>query len=144
MSSPQQMKPRKVILVEMNEITWRIIDPLLAKGKLPTIAKFIREGTKGSPIAPEVPPNLDPWISWTTVYTGIPQEEHGVKFLEQPPETVHGQRIWEIAADAGKTIGVYGSIMSRPPREHVRGFWVRAPFRQARKLRLRNYSRSRN
>ena len=120
--------PRRVILVEMNEITWRLIDPLLATGKLPAFADFLRHGTKASPIAPEVPPNLDPWISWTTVYTGRPQSEHGVRFLEQPPESVTGPRIWELAADAGKTIGVYGSIMSWPPRKHVLGFWVPSTF----------------
>jgi hypothetical protein len=119
---------RRVILVELNEITWRILDPLLAQGKLPTFAQFIRRGTKGMPIAPEVPPNLDPWISWTTVYTGRPQEEHGVKFLEQPPGTVKGPRIWDIAADAGKSVGVFGSIMSWPPRPKVRGFWVPSTF----------------
>src|SRR5215813_4064527 len=102
--------PRKVILIELNEITWRILTPLLEQGKLPNFADFIRRGTKATSIAPEVSPNLDPWISWTTVYTGRPQEEHGVKFLEQPPSTVQGPRIWEMAADAGKSIGVFGSI----------------------------------
>jgi hypothetical protein len=128
MSALSTSKPRRVILVEMNEITWRIIDPLLDQGKLPAFAEFIRRGVKGSPVAPEMPPNLDPWISWTTVYTGRPQEEHGVKFLEQPPDTVQGPRIWEIAADAGKRIGVFGSIMSWPPRPNVAGFWVPSTF----------------
>ncbi len=120
--------PRKVILVELNEITWRLIEPLRAKGCLPTFSAFIQQGTRGSPVAPEVHPNLDPWISWTTVYTGRPQEEHGVRFLEQPPETVKGPRIWDLAADAGKTLGIFGSIMSWPPREDIKGFWVPSTF----------------
>jgi Type I phosphodiesterase / nucleotide pyrophosphatase len=128
MSGVNGRPPRKVLLAEFNEITWRIVDPLCRQGKLPVIAEFIRQGVRGSPVAPEVPPHLDPWISWTTVYTGRPQEEHGVRFLEQPPETVHGPRIWEIAADAGKTIGVFGSIMSWPPRTDVSGFWVPGTF----------------
>ena len=118
---------RKVLLVELNEITWRFIDPLCQRGKLPTFSEFVRFGTRGSPTATEVPPHLDPWIAWTTVYTGRPQEEHGVRFLEQPPETVQGPRVWEIAADAGRSVGVYGSIMSWPPRD-VQGFWVPSTF----------------
>ncbi len=118
---------RKVLLVELNEITWRFIDPLCDRGKLPTFDQFRRYGTRGSPMATEVPPNLDPWIAWTTVYTGRPQEEHGVRFLEQPPDSVRGPRVWEIAADAGRSVGVYGSIMSWPPRA-VRGFWVPSTF----------------
>ncbi|HEV3260594.1 MAG TPA: alkaline phosphatase family protein [Gemmataceae bacterium] len=120
--------PRKVLLAEFNEVTWRLVEPLCARGKLPTFSEFIREGTRGAPVATEDPPDLDPWISWTTLYTGRPQEEHGVRFLEQPPETVTGPRVWEIAADAGKTVGVFGSIMSWPPRPGVRGFWVPSTF----------------
>jgi hypothetical protein len=124
-------KPRKVLLAEFNEITWRLVDPLLSRGKLPALAQLIAQGTRGTPIADEVPPNLDPWISWTTVYTGRPQSEHGVHFLEQPPETVTGPRLWEIAADAGKSLGLFGSIMSWPPRDNVRGFWVPGTFSPA-------------
>jgi hypothetical protein len=125
MSAPN---PRKVVLVELNEITWRLMDPLLRKSALPTFAELMRRGARATPMAPEVPPDLDPWISWTTVYTGRPPEEHGVKFLEQPPETVRGPKLWEMAADAGKSVGVYGSIMSWPPRADVRGFWVPSTF----------------
>jgi hypothetical protein len=121
-------KARKVVLVELNEITWRFLDPFVRDGSLPTFADLIRRGTRGAPVAPEVPPDLDPWISWTTVYTGRPPEEHGVKFLEQPPETVHGPKIWDIVADAGRSVGVYGSIMSWPPRTDVQGFWVPGTF----------------
>src|SRR5262245_31014375 len=88
------------------------------------------EGTRGSPLATEVPPHLDPWISWTSFYTGRPREEHGVRFLEQPPETVTGPRVWDLAADAGRSVGVFGSIMSWPPRE-VKGFWVPGTFSPA-------------
>src|SRR5262249_11171254 len=62
------------------------------------------------------------------LYTGRPQAEHGVRFLEQPPETVTGPRVWDLAADAGKVVGVFGSIMSWPPRRDVRGFWVPGTF----------------
>jgi hypothetical protein len=120
--------PRKVLLAEFNEITWRLVQPLCRRGKLPTFVDFCRNGAKGSPVAAEVPPNLDPWISWTTVYTGRPQEEHGVRFLEQPPETVTGPRVVDLAVEAGRTVGIYGSIMSWPPRADARGFWVPGTF----------------
>ncbi len=63
---------RKVVLVELNEITWRIVEPLLKEGALPGLAELIRNGAKATPVAPENPPDLDPWISWMTVYTGRP------------------------------------------------------------------------
>ncbi|MEO6811794.1 MAG: alkaline phosphatase family protein [Isosphaeraceae bacterium] len=128
MTSLRSHAPRKVILAEFNEITWRLIDPFCRRAVLPTFAEYVREGVRGTPLAIEVPPNLDPWISWTTLYTGRPQDEHNVHFLEQPPETVQGPRLWEVAAAAGKSLGIFGSIMSWPPRHDIQGFWVPDTF----------------
>ncbi|HKB02902.1 MAG TPA: alkaline phosphatase family protein [Gemmataceae bacterium] len=128
MSVSTRLWPRKVLLAEFNEITWRLMDPLMGKGRLPAFSAFAAEGTRGTPMATEVPPHLDPWISWMSVYTGRPREEHGVTFLEQPPETVTGPRVWEVAADHGKSLGIFGSIMSWPPRTDVKGFWVPGTF----------------
>ena len=120
--------PRKVLLAEFNEITWRIAAPLIGRGALPTFAAFAASGAKGSPTAAEVPPDLDPWIAWTTLHTGRPQAEHGVRFLEQPPDTVTGPRVADLAVDHGRSVGVFGTIMSWPPRRDARGFWVPSTF----------------
>jgi hypothetical protein len=119
---------RKVVFVELNEITWRFIDPFVKEGLLPTFADILKRGARATPMAPEISPDLDPWISWNTVYTGRPASEHGVKFLEQPPETVHGPKIWDLVADANRSLGIYGSIMSWPPRNDVKGFWIPGTF----------------
>jgi Type I phosphodiesterase / nucleotide pyrophosphatase len=128
MTEKTRKAARKVLLLELNEITWRLVEPLCARGQLPMFSEFIREGTRGAPVATEVPPHLDPWVSWTSVYTGRPQDEHGVYFLEQPPRTVQGPRIWDLAVDAGLSVGLYGSIMSWPPRQDIEGFWVPSTF----------------
>ncbi len=118
---------RRLLLLEINEITWDLIDPLIAQGKLPTFARLKKEGTWGAPVSVEVPPQLDPWITWTTLYTGKPQEEHNVFFLQQPPESIHARRIWELCADQGLRVGVYGSVCSWPPRP-LQGFYVPDTF----------------
>jgi hypothetical protein len=117
-----------VILAEFNEITWRILGPFCDRGTLPTFLEFVREGCRGEPIADETPPDLDPWISWMTVHTGRPRSEHGVKFLEQPPETVTGPRLADLVMESGRPVGIYGSIMHWPPRPQRRGFWVPSTF----------------
>jgi hypothetical protein len=114
-------------MVEINEITWDLIEPFMQQGKLPTFAKLKREGAWGTSIASEDLPQLDPWVTWTTLYTGRPQEEHNVFFLQQPPQSIHARRIWEICADHGLPVGVYGSICSWPPRA-VDGFYVPDTF----------------
>ncbi len=123
------MTHNKVLLVELNEITWSLIDPLIAQGKLPTFAKLMRDGVWASPMSVDLPPQLDPWITWTTLYTGCPQSVHNVYFLEQPPDTIRAKRIWEICRQYGLKIGVYGSLCSWPPRQ-VNGFYVPDTFAQ--------------
>jgi len=44
------MKRRKVLLVELNEVTWDLIDPLIEQGKLPTFARLKREGVWAAPM----------------------------------------------------------------------------------------------
>jgi hypothetical protein len=121
-------KPRKkVLLVELNEVTWDLIDPLIEQGKLPTFARLKREGTWGAPMSVDLWPQLDPWITWTSLYTGRTQAEHNVFFLQQPPETINAQRIWEVCHEQGLRVGVYGSLCSWPPQE-VDGFYVPDTF----------------
>lgn len=121
------MRRLKVLLVEVNEITWDLVNPLLEAGKLPNFARLKREGAWGTPVSVDVPPQLDPWITWTTVYTGRTQDAHNVFFLQQPPETIGAKRIWELCDEAGLSVGVYGSLCSWPPR-NVRGFYVPDTF----------------
>ncbi len=108
---------KKVILLEINEITWRLIDPLIKADKLPTFSFLKKNGSWGSPMSVDLPPQLDPWITWTTVYTGRPQSDHGVFHLQQPAESVKVPRIWDLCHEAGLKVGVYGSLCSYPPKD---------------------------
>lgn len=121
------MKRRKVLLAEINEITWDLIDPWIEEGRLPTFARLRREGAWGAPLSVDLPPQLDPWITWTTVYTGRTQAEHNVFFLQQPPESIRAARLWELCRERGLKVGVYGSLCSWPPQP-VEGFYVPDTF----------------
>lgn len=117
----------KVVVLELNEITWDLMEPMLASGALPNFSALIDEGAHGTATANEAPQNLDPWVTWTTVYTGVPQSQHGLSMLEQDKSTVGARRLWEHLADDGRRIGLFGSANSWPP-ETVNGFWIPGPF----------------
>jgi len=121
--------PRKLVLLEINEITWNLIDPFIERGLLPTFKRLKQAGAWGSPMSVDLPPQLDPWITWSTVYSGRPQKDHNVYFLQQPPESIRARRIWEILSDRGVSVGVYGSLCSWPPKP-VKGFHVPDTFAQ--------------
>ncbi len=119
--------PRKVLLLEFNELTWTILDPLIERGLLPNFARLRREGASAAPEANERPPHLDPWISWVTLHTGVDRLTHGAAVLGQDDSTIKARRTWDYAVENGKTIGVFGSISSYPPHP-VPGFMVPGPF----------------
>ncbi len=119
--------PRKVLLLEFNEITRRIIDPLMAQGKMPNFARLLNEGASAAPESVDLPPHLDPWVTWVTVHTGVDRSVHGATVLEQDSLTIKAKRTWNYAEEAGKSIGVFGSISAYPPRP-VPGFLVPGPF----------------
>ena len=119
----------KVVVLELNEITWDLMDPLMKKGLLPNFQAMAESGARADAWASEEPEHLDPWVTWTTLYTGVPQEKHGLTMLEQDRETVHAKRIWEILSDRGRRIGIFGSANTWPPQQ-VDGFWIPGPFSQ--------------
>ena len=124
------MNARNVLLVEINEITWTVIDRLCdARGPrfLPNLTKLCRDGAWGAPSALESPPYLDPWVTWVTAHTGVPREIHGATVLEQEVSSSSAKRTWEYAAEAGLSVGVYGSIGAYPPPP-VEGFVIPGPF----------------
>lgn len=124
---PTARKARKVLLLEFNEITWTVADRFIREGKMPHLARLKAEGTSAAPEALERAPHLDPWISWVTLHTGVDMSVHGAMVLEQDVTTLRAKRTWDYALEAGKTIGVFGSISAYPPRP-VPGFMVPGPF----------------
>ena len=123
-------RPVRLLVLEINEISWELMDPWSKAGELPNFARLKSEGTWGTTYADEpigAEGLLEPWVTWTTFYTGVPHTEHGVKFLEQPVESIRYPRLWDIAEKAGKSIGVFASSGTWPPKP-VKGFIVPGSF----------------
>jgi tetratricopeptide (TPR) repeat protein len=109
---------------------WRIIDPLIAAGRLPTFARLKEVGAIG--VLKSDPPLLSP-IIWTTIATGREPEDHGVlDFMMDLPEggqaPVSGaarrvKAFWEIWSKAGRTVAVTG-WWATWPADPVRGVLV--------------------
>ena len=121
---------RKVLLLEFNEINWAVIDRLIADRGARFLPNFVRLRAQGAwalQSAVERPPLLDPWITWVTLHTGVSPAVHGASVLEQDAETISAKRTWQYVAEAGGSVGVFGSISAYPPAP-LRGFMVPGPF----------------
>ena len=124
------MSRRKVILLELNEINWPVVDKLISQhgpDYLPNFRRLRERGSWATQVAVERPPYLDPWITWVTLHTGVPREVHGASVLEQDAVTITAKRTWDYAAEAGCSVGVFGSNSAYPPKP-VRGFMIPGPF----------------
>jgi predicted AlkP superfamily phosphohydrolase/phosphomutase len=119
-------EPRNPVwLVGVDGATWDVIRPRLELGKLPNIARLVKEGTSGVLRSEE--PMISPAI-WATIATGVPRRVHGVEsFLVRIPgsysssEVGPGDRksaaLWELVNAAGgrsTVISWFGSYPAEP------------------------------
>ncbi len=120
---------RRVVLIALDGAAWRVADPLLQRGELPTLAELIARGCRGT--MRSLKPSLSPRI-WTSVATGVPPEEHGILgFVREvdgrrvlyDANDVAVPRFWELASDAGIPVGIVNWWFTYPARP-TRGFII--------------------
>lgn len=121
----------RILLVGLDGADWAILDPLIASGRLPNLARLVREGARAKLMT--ISPTLSP-VVWTTIATGVEPERHGIlDFLVPakgggPPEPVTSAErkaaaLWEILSEAGISVGIVG-WWATWPAEPVRGYMV--------------------
>jgi predicted AlkP superfamily phosphohydrolase/phosphomutase len=122
---------KDVFIIGIDGGTWDLIDQLVAKGELPTIAKLVKNGSRGaleSTLLPITP------VAWTTFATGKNPDKHGIfdfshrknGTYEPAPYSSNdrkGETLWKILSRAGKKVGVL-NMPSTYPVEKVNGFLV--------------------
>ena len=106
------MTARPVILLEFNELSPSLMARFIGEGKLPTFARFQREARVFTTEADENAPNLEPWIQWITVHTGLPYREHRVFHLGDA-HTLREKSVWDLVSDQGSKVWVCGSMNAR-------------------------------
>ena len=118
----------KVVLYELNEVPWEIIDLYVAKRPQSHLAGLLPlsrcETTRN-----DDPHHLSPWCTWPTFHTGLYSAEHKSYDLGQDPDTFQGINIWDVAERSGRSVGLFGVLQSWPPREFAHGgFYVPDTF----------------
>ena len=70
---------RRVVLIEFNELTPRLLQTFMADGALPNFKRFFDASTVYETHADDE--RLNPWVQWPTVHTGVPASEHGIEHM---------------------------------------------------------------
>ena len=112
-----------VLFLELNEAERYWIDKLAAEGKLPVFRRLLEGGVCLRTSIPDFDPAADrawrtitPWIIWPSVYTGMKPRQHGIIAFGQDTTPIQGRCVWDVLDKAGVSTGVFGSLLSFPPR----------------------------
>lgn len=114
---------RRVVLIGIDGASWDYLNPLLAAGELPALARVVREGASGRLRSIEchfTPP------AWTTLATGVLPHRHGIysfgswdgeagRFSKVSSNEVAAPAVWDVASEAGLEVSVVGMPATYPP-----------------------------
>jgi len=133
--------PPPLVVFALDGLEWRVLLPLLADGRLPTLAGLIERGVAGK--LETLKPTKSPRI-WTSIATGRTPEDHGIlDFVRRPqgddgpiyPYTGVDRRVkawWNILSDEGVTNATIGWWATWPV-ETVDGFMLAPTNTKARR-----------
>ncbi|MEX0777947.1 MAG: alkaline phosphatase family protein [Phycisphaeraceae bacterium] len=116
---------KKVVLIGWDAADWKMIRPLLARGQMPTLQRFLSQGVQGNLATLE--PILSPML-WTSIATGKRPEKHGIHgFMQPDPAGTPGsgrrpiastsrqcKALWNILTQSGLASNVVGWLASHP------------------------------
>jgi hypothetical protein len=102
-----------ILLLEINEVPWRLIDRYIDDPRFPNLKTFFAKSAQFTSVAVDSG-ELSPWVTWPSLHRGMSNEQHGVLDLGQDPATFRGTPIWKDMRDAGHSIGICGSMQSWP------------------------------
>ena len=113
---------KKVLLIGWDAADWKVINPLLDQGLMPTLDDFINHGVMGN--LATLRPILSPML-WNSIATGKRPNKHGIHgFME--PDTQNGgirpvsstsrkvKAIWNILTQKGFKTNVLGWFAGHP------------------------------
>jgi predicted AlkP superfamily phosphohydrolase/phosphomutase/tetratricopeptide (TPR) repeat protein len=113
---------KKVLLIGWDAADWKIINPLLDQGLMPTLDDFINHGVIGN--LATLRPILSPML-WNSIATGKRPDKHGILgFMEPDPQT-GGVR--PVTSTSRKVKAIWNILTQRGYKTHVLGWFAGHP-----------------
>ena len=129
-------KPRRILLVGWDAADWRIINPLIEAGQMPTLSRLIDGGVMGNlgTLHPKISPML-----WNSIVTGKTADKHGIHgFLER--DSITGVRPYSSVSRRTKAVwNIFQQALDW--RCNVIGWWASHPAEPLRGTVVTNYFR---
>jgi hypothetical protein len=110
------VRGQKLICLEFNELCPELLVKWMQGGQLPNFRKFFEQSQILTAVADEPgPENLEPWIQWYSLHTGLRYAQHGVQNLTDGPTATHPD-VWKILAEEGLRVASCGSMNAKAVR----------------------------
>lgn len=101
---------RRVVQLELNEISEPVISKMISEGDLPSFASLDKGGwTRYTTTSEKRYEQIEPWIQWVTAHTGQTFDQHGI-FRLGDSRRLQTQQIWEVLSEHGIESGILGSM----------------------------------
>lgn len=122
---------RNIILFELNEVPFRVIDYYYEKFPQSTLAQTLSKSYQFETLTKDEG-HLHPWSTWPTIHRGVNNEKHGIKDIGQDLTKVNKDypSIWEILKNKEIKTGVCASLHTYPVPENYCDykFFIPDPF----------------
>ncbi len=109
--------PRRgpLAIYELNEVPWRVMDWYVGRKPASALAGILRCSKTNTTITHDEG-ELHPWTTWPTLHRGVTNRVHNIRFINQSlTEAEANPPVWQTVQQAGKCVGVFGSLQSYPP-----------------------------
>ena len=113
---------KKVLLIGWDAADWKVINPLLDAGMMPSLEKLINEGVMGN-LATLNPP-LSPML-WTSIATGMRAYKHGIHGFTEPNPDAGGIR--PVSNSSRKVKSIWNVLNQNGYKSNVIGWWPSHP-----------------
>lgn len=100
---------RRVMLLEFNELSPDLMDRFIKAGHLPNFQRLQGESQVYVTEAAERGWELNPWVQWVTVHSGLDYRGHGITELDEGGK-LDAKRVWDVVSDAGLSVWICGSM----------------------------------
>lgn len=121
------MTGRKIIFLEFNELCPDLLQGWMAQGRLPNFRRFYDASAVFTGCADtQAQTELEPWIQWYSLHTGLTYAQHGVFNLSDGPRAGHTD-IWHALLAAGRNVGNFAG-MNAPGFAAPGSFYVPDPW----------------
>lgn len=125
---PLRSNDHDLILYELNEVPWTVVDHFVESRPTSNLAALVDRGQSITTVNTG-PEGLTPWRTWPSLHNSM--YDHNSFDLGQDPATFRGDPIWNVAEEAGLSVGLFGPLQSWPARQFAhRGFYIPDTFSQ--------------